>query len=181
MVQQQIIDGCKNGDRKAQRALYDRYSSVLFASCLKYAPSRQEAQDILQDSFITIFNKIRQFNDQGSFEGWCKRIAITTALQRYRTQKVYALEQEHQIEEVELTNEEEQSIELNDLLSMVQQLPDQYRMVFSLYALDGYSHKEIAQLMRISVGTSKSNLSRARLKLQEMIVQWRIANASDAS
>ncbi len=181
MGQEQLINGCKNGDRKAQRDLYDRYANTLFACCLKYAPSYQEAQDILQDSFITIFKKVGQYNHKGSFEGWCKRIAITTALQRYRSTAVYPLENNHQVEEVELTELEEQSIGLQDLLAMVQQLPDQYRMVFSMYVLDGYSHKEIAKMMKISTGTSKSNLSRARLKLQEMINSWRIANTSDAS
>ena len=86
-MQQQIIDGCKNGDRKAQRALYDQYSTSIFGCCLKYASNIEDAQDILQDSFITIYDKIDQFDHKGSFEGWCKRIAINTALQRYQGNK----------------------------------------------------------------------------------------------
>ncbi|KQC32295.1 RNA polymerase sigma-70 factor [Nonlabens sp. YIK11] len=180
MVQQQILEGCRKGDRKAQRALYDQYAASLYGCCLKYASNEQEAQDILQDSFITIFEKIQQFKNEGSLEGWCKRIAINTALQRYRGAKVYLLEDEQQlVEEVPVVEYMEQ-LGLEDLLAMVQQLPDRYRMVFSLYALDGFSHQEIAELMDIREGTSKSNLSRARVSLQQMIQAWRRKMNSDA-
>lgn len=180
MVQLQIIDGCKKGDRKAQRALYDQYAASLYGCCLKYAANVQEAQDVLQDSFITIYDKIDQYNHKGSFEGWCKRITINTALQRYRNNKVYVLEDDKNIvEELPVVDLIDQ-IELQELLDMIQQLPDKYRMVFSLYSLDGYSHKEIAALMKISEGTSKSNLSRARTNLQQMINEWRRKNIIDA-
>lgn len=178
---QQIIDGCKNGDRKAQRALYDQFSTSIFECCLKYASNIEDAQDILQDSFITIYDKINQFDHKGSFEGWCKRIAINTALQRYRETKVYQLETERNVVEEVPVVEHMEDVGLDNLLIMIQQLPDRYRMVFSMYSLDGYSHKEIAELMKISEGTSKSNLSRARNSLQQMIQAWRCDNQSDAS
>lgn len=181
MVLKELINECRKNNRKAQKELYDRFSSNLFASCLKYAPDDQEAQDILQDTFITIFNKIDQFKDEGSFEGWCRRIAVNTALQRYRKKKVFNLVHEDQIKDEEVQEEETDDIDLKNLLAMVQQLPDRYRMVFSMYVLDGYSHKEIARSMNITEGTSKSNLARARKHLKEMINTWRAHNNSNAS
>ena len=180
MVQQQLIQQCQNGDRKAQRELYDRYSAALFGCCLKYAPSYQEAQDVLQDSFITIFEKIGQFEDKGSFEGWCKRVTINTALQKYRGKKVYQLEDESKIVADVVEVEEPEDLGVDEMLGMIQQLPDRYRLVFSLYTLDGFNHREIAGLMDITEGTSKSNLARARKNLQQMIIKWRADNTSNA-
>ncbi|MBF4985351.1 sigma-70 family RNA polymerase sigma factor, partial [Nonlabens mediterrranea] len=150
MVLKELINECRKNNRKAQKEIYDRFSGNLFASCLKYAPNYEEAQDILQDSFIVIFSKIGQFKDDGSFEGWCRRIAVNTALQRYRKKRVFNLVNEDQIKEVEEEVEEIDDIDLNSLLNMVQQLPDRYRMVFSMYVLDGYSHKEISIILAIS-------------------------------
>ncbi|KEZ92514.1 RNA polymerase sigma factor [Nonlabens ulvanivorans] len=181
MVLKELINECKKHNRKAQKEIYDRFSGNLFASCLKYAPNYEEAQDVLQDTFIVIFNKIDQFKDDGSFEGWCRRIAVNTALQRYRKKKVFNLVNEDQIKDVQDEVEEIEDIDLNSLLNMVQQLPDRYRMVFSMYVLDGYSHKEIASMMEITEGTSKSNLARARQHLKEMINKWRINNNCNAS
>ncbi len=181
MVLNELINECRNNNRKAQRELYDRFSSNLFASCLKYAPNYEEAQDILQDTFIVIFKKIDQFKDDGSFEGWCRRIAVNTALQRYRKKKVFNLVNEDQIKDVEVEIEETDDVDLTSLLGMVQQLPERYRMVFSMYVLDGYSHREIANMMEITEGTSKSNLARARQHLKEMIIKWRENNNSNAS
>lgn len=181
MVPQELIQGCKSNDRKAQRALYDKYAASIYGCCLKYAPNEQEAQDILQDSFITIFEKIEQFKGKGSFEGWCKRIAINTALQRYRGAQVYKLEDTTNLQEELVEVDSIEDISIDELLRMIQQLPDRYRMVFSMYSLDGYNHKEIADLMNISEGTSKSNLSRARQSLQQTINAWRCSKNSDAS
>lgn len=182
MVLKELIDECKKDNRKAQKELYDRFSTSLFASCLKYAPNYQEAQDILQDAFITIFKKIQQFKDDGSFEGWCRRITVNTALQRYRKTKVFNLVNEDQIKDENMEEVEEiDDIDLNSLLAMVQQLPERYRMVFSMYVLDGYSHKEIASMMDITEGTSKSNLARARQHLKETITTWRAMHNSNAS
>jgi RNA polymerase sigma-70 factor (ECF subfamily) len=138
--------------------------------CLKYSKNYQDAEDTLQDSFLTIFNKIDQYNNKGSFEGWLKRITINTALQKYREksplQIVKEVTDEDEIEEINLENT---TFSLDVLLSFIQQLPDRYRLVFNLYVLDNYSHKEIAALLNISQGTSKSNLSRARKILKEQL------------
>ncbi len=158
----QLIKKCKKKNAVAQEQLYRLYSSKLFSICLKYSNDYSSAEDTLQDAFITIFEKIEQYKNKGSFEGWIKRVTINTALQRYRKQKVFEIVNEEQIEEeveVEIDNQE---ISLDYLLSIIQQLPDRYRLVFNLYILDGYSHKEIAEMLDISVGTSKSNLARAR-------------------
>lgn len=181
VVLKELIHECKNNNRKAQRELYDRLSAKLFASCLKYAPNYQEAQDILQDSFITIYNKIDQFKDKGSFEGWCRRITVNTALMKYRGTKVVDLVNEGQIKDEAIAVEESDDVDLNTMLAMIQQLPDRYRMVFSMYVLDDYSHKEIASMMNITEGTSKSNLARARQHLKIAIMQWREENNSSAS
>jgi RNA polymerase sigma-70 factor (ECF subfamily) len=148
---------------------------------LKYASSNEDAQDILQDAFITIFKKIHQFNHNGSFEGWCRRIVINTALAKYRSNKIKTVDEDRiRNLEVDVEVDEVEDISLKELLSLIQELPDRYRLVFSLYTLDGYSHQEIAEVMKINVGTSKSNLSRARVILQDRINIWREVNKSNA-
>ncbi len=164
----QLIKKCKKKNVKAQEQLYKLYSSKLFSICLKYANDYSSAEDTLQDAFITIFDKINQYKNQGSFEGWVKRITINTALQKFRKQKVFDIINEEQIEEVDVVIDEE-DISLDYLLKIIQQLPDRYRLVFNLYVLDGYSHKEVAEMLEISIGTSKSNLARARNILKQKI------------
>lgn len=173
---EQLIKKCKKQDLKSQEQLYRLFSKKLFGVCLKYSRNYQEAEDNLQDAFIVIFNKIGQYKNKGSFEGWMKRIVINTALQRYRKQQVFSIINEDQIENHEVEIEENQ-FELNYLLKIIQELPDRYRMVFNLYVLDGFSHKEIADFMEISVGTSKSNLARARDILKRKIEQQKDDNA----
>jgi RNA polymerase sigma factor (sigma-70 family) len=163
-----LIKKCKNRDVKSQSEIYHLFAGKLFALCLKYSKTREEAEDNLQEAFITIFKKIDQFKSKGSFEGWMKRIVINTALQTYRQKNILNLVEENYPEEVEIEiNEEDISLEF--LLKIIQELPERYRMVFNLYVLDGYSHKEISCLLGIAEGTSKSNLSRARLILKEKI------------
>lgn len=164
----QLIKQCKKQDPKAQEQLYRLYNGKLFSVCLKYSNDYAAAEDTLQDAFITIFEKIKQFKSQGSLEGWMKRITINTALQKFRKQKVFEIVNEEQIEEVSVVVDEEE-VSLDYLLAIIQQLPDRYRLVFNLYVLDGYSHKEIAEMLEISTGTSKSNLARARNILKEKI------------
>ncbi len=137
--------------------------------CLKYSKNYEDAQDTLQDSFITIFKKIKQYDHKGSFEGWMKRITINTALQKYRQKSPLQLVKEEAIEEVEDVYYDESEVSVDFLLACIQELPDRYRLVFNLYVLDKFSHKEIAQMLEISEGTSKSNLSRARLLLKQKI------------
>lgn len=168
MSLQKLINKCKENDRNAQSEIYQLYAGKLFALCLKYSRNYQEAQDNLQNGFITIFNKIDQYDFKGSFEGWIKRIIINTALQTYRQKNVLNLVTEEIPEEVEIEIDEEE-VSLEYLLKLIQELPNKYRLVFNLYVLDDYSHKEIAEMLGISEGTSKSNLSRARVILRNKI------------
>lgn len=172
MSLEQLIERCKKNDAQAQSQLYKLYASKLFSICLKYSRNYAEAEDNLQDAYITIFKKIEQFKSQGSFEGWMKRITINTALQRYRSAGVFDIINEDQIEDVTVEVDDD-TINIDYLLGIIQELPDRYRLVFNLYALDDYSHKEIASLLDISTGTSKSNLARARMILKDKIEQYK--------
>jgi len=175
----QLIENCKIENTQAQSELYKLYSNKLFALCLKYSRNRAEAEDNLQDAFLTIFDKIGQYKNKGSFEGWIKRITINTVLQRYRNEKVFDIVNENQIEDAEVEIDED-SVSLDYLLKIIQELPDRYRLVFNLYVLDGYSHKEIAKMLNISVGTSKSNLARARIILKQTIESNTIIHRSQS-
>lgn len=167
-----LIEKCKSNDTKAQGELYKLFSSKLFSTCLKYSRSYAEAEDNLQDAFLTIFNKIEQYKNKGSFEGWLKRIAVNTVLQRYRNDKVFDIINENIADDVEIEIEDG-TISIDYLLNIIQQLPDRYRLVFNMYVLDGYSHKEIADMLNIKIGTSKSNLARARQILKQTIQNHR--------
>ena len=165
----QLIQKCKEKNVKAQSELYHLFSGKLFSICLKYSRNYAEAEDNLQDAFVTIFNKIGQYKEKGSFEGWLKRVTINTALQRYRADKgVLNLVNEDFADEEEVLVDTD-SIPIDYLLKIIQELPDRYRLVFNLYVLDDFSHQEIADMLKISVGTSKSNLSRAKQLLKEQI------------
>jgi RNA polymerase sigma-70 factor (ECF subfamily) len=175
----QLIERCKHNDAQAQSQLYKRYASKLFSVCLKYSRNYVEAQDNLQDAYLTIFKKIGQFKSQGSLEGWMKRITINTALQRYRSAGVFDIINEDQIEDV-YVDVEDDDMSIDYLLNIIQELPDRYRLVFNLYALDDYSHKEIAEMLTISTGTSKSNLARARTILKEKIKHYKASHNSQS-
>jgi len=176
---EQLINNCKKNDTKAQSQLYKLYSSKLFSLCLKYSRNYAEAEDNLQDSFVTIFNKVSQYNNKGSFEGWLKRVTINTALQRYRNKGVFNIVNEENIEDVTVEVEDD-DISIDYLLNIIQELPDRYRLVFNLYVLDGYSHKEVAEMLKITTGTSKSNLARGRLILKEKIEQYKASQNSQS-
>ena len=168
----QLIENCKINDTKAQGELYKLFSSKLFSVCLKYSRNYAEAEDNLQDAFLTIFDKIEQYKNKGSFEGWLKRITVNTVLQRYRSEKVFDIINENTIVDVELEVDED-NISITYLLQIIQELPDRYRLVFNLFVLDGYSHKDIADMLDINVGTSKSNLARARQTLKKTIENYK--------
>ena len=166
---EQLIHDCQNNSIKAQEQLYRLFASKLFSVCLKYSRNYADAEDNLQDGFLIIFKKIGQYQFKGSFEGWAKRVMINNVLQKYRTEGVVELVNENIPDEEESIEVEDESVSMEFLLSIIQQLPDRYRMVFNLYVTDGYSHKEIAEMLDITVGTSKSNLARARIILKEKI------------
>lgn len=173
MTLNELIKKCKKQDSEAQGALYKQFSGTLFAICLRYSPNYAEAQDSLQDAFITIFKKIEQFKDLGSFEGWMKRVTVNTVLQKYRKQKVFDIIGEDQLEDIDSeVDDESENIPLDYLLRIIQELPDRYRLIFSMYVMDGYQHKEIAEMVGINEGTSKSNLARARIILKAKVEEY---------
>lgn len=161
----ELIKQCANNDHKAQKEIYQLFAGKLFSICLKYSKNKQEAQDNFQDGFIVIFDKIGQFNFKGSFEGWLKRVMINTVLLKYRKKNVLNIVTEDIPDEV-IVEVDDDEISLDFLLNLINELPDRYRLVFNLYALDGYSHKEISEMLMIAEGTSKSNLARARTILK---------------
>ena len=168
----QLIENCKINDTQAQSELYKLFSSKLFSISLKYSRNYAEAEDNLQDAFLTIFKKIEQYKYKGSFEGWLKRITVNTVLQRYRSEKVFDIVNEDITEDVAIEIDED-DISIDYLLQIIQELPDRYRLVFNLYVLDGYSHKDIADMLDITIGTSKSNLARARQILKTTIEDYK--------
>ena len=168
----QIREGCAKGDRKFQQMLYDMFSAKMFGVCLRYANEYNSAQDLLQEGFVKVFKNIDKFRGEGSFEGWVRRIFVNTAIEHYRKQvNMYAL---HESETNYYENYEDNALETlkqEDILKMIQKLSSGYRTVFNLYVVEGYSHKEIGEMIGISEGTSKSQLARARYLLQKMIMQ----------
>lgn len=167
-----IIKGCLAGDRRDQELLYRRHASKLYAVCLQYSGNAEEARDILQDGFIKIFENLDYYKHEGSFEGWMRRIVVNTALEKFRSRhNLYRVDDIDQIDEpdAEPDNQDYAGLEANDLLGIIMELPPKYRIVFNLYAIEGYSHKEISKMVQISEGTSKSNLSRARAILQRRV------------
>ena len=166
-----IIKGCKKGERRSQEMLYQHYSGKMYAVCLYYAGNKPEAEDFLHNGFIKVFENIKQYKKKGVFDAWMRKIFMHTALEKYRLKKQllisYAKEDVQMLE----SNQEDalSKISAADLTVLIQQLSPAYRMVFNLYAIEGYSHKEVANLLGISEGTSKSNLSRARAVLQKQV------------
>ena len=145
----------------------------MFGLCLQYADNYDDACDIMQEGFIKVYGKLDQFKGKGSFEGWIRRIMINTAFERYRSQlHLYPLTDNVMSKDDMLYEEVFERLSANDLIKLVHELPPRYRMVFNLYAIEGYSHKEIAEMMGITTGTTKSNLSRARNILQQKVKQY---------
>jgi len=167
------ILGCQEGDPAAQREMYDMFKTKMFGICLRYAGNYHDAEDILQEGFMKVFEKIHQFGFKGAFEGWMRRIMVNTALEKYRVHF-----QSVSIQETTLESDASEEIDpssnigAKELMSFIQDLTPKYRLVFNLYALEGYSHKEIGEMLHITEGTSKSNLSRARVILQEKVNKY---------
>ena len=168
-----LIVQCKKKDRNSQEKLYRLFSGKFFSLCLKYSSNYEQAKDNLQEGFINIFENISQYNGKGSFEGWMTKIIINTSLREYQNKIVFSeyrenlSRQSHEVES-ELDIDEE-AIPVDFLIRIVDELPEQYGLVFNLYVFEEFSHQEIAEMLKISVGTSKSNLARARQKLKEKI------------
>jgi RNA polymerase sigma factor (sigma-70 family) len=168
----QIIQGCLLGDRKCQKNLFDRFSGKMLAVCMRYARHRMEAEDLLQDGFIRVFTRLEQYKFEGPFEQWIRVIMINNAIKKFHKKshqnEIYMSEQMP-----EEAIEADAVAQLNEveLLQMIDALPDGYRMVFNLYAIEGYNHKEIGGLLGIEESTSRSQLAKARKVLKEKILK----------
>ncbi len=171
MSENDLIKGCLRENRHCQAEVFQRYAGKMLSVCLRYARHRMEAEDILQDAFIKVFDNIAQFQSNGSFEGWIRRIVINTALKKYQ-QKSFKDETIGIDEGYELVLEPSVYADLHEeeLLNLIAQLPDGYRLVFNLYAIEGYSHHEIADMLGIEESTSRTQLLKARRILQQRIV-----------
>lgn len=167
----QLIESCKKGNRAAQKILYDRLAPRMFPVCIRYIGDRTAAEDILQDGFITLFTRLDSYKGEGSFEGWARRIFVTTALMSLR--KKDALKMSDELEAIRGmkadTTSQTQNVGYKELMKLVMSLPPGFRTVFNMYAIEGYSHKEIAEMLGISETTSRTQFSRARVWLQNKI------------
>ena len=165
-----IIKGCKSGKLRSQEQLFKLFSKKLFGVCMLYTKDRSSAEDILQDSFVKIFQHIKQYEGRGVFEGWLRRIVVNTALERFRREvHLYPVAEVREVREEFSYDDIVSQISSQELMALIQELSPQYKMVFCLYGIEGYSHKEIAEKLGINEGTSKSNLSRARDILQAKV------------
>ena len=166
-----LIESCIKGDRAAQKVIYDRLAPRMFPVCIRYVGERELAEDVLQDGFVTLFTRLDSYKGEGSFEGWARKIFVTTALMELRRKD--ALKMSEDLETVRGMKAEAttqlQNIGYKDLMKLITQLPPGFRTVFNMYAIEGYSHKEIGDILGISETTSRTQLSRARLWLQNKI------------
>jgi RNA polymerase sigma factor (sigma-70 family) len=170
-VETQLISDCQKGDRNAQKQLYELYSGKMMGVCLRYCKDKETAKDLLHDGFLKVFTHLDSFEGKGSFEGWIRRIMVNTALEylRKQSEEGYNLDIE---EAFTLTNGEIGALEkmqAEELIRIIQKLPDTYRMTFNLFVVEGYSHKEISEMMNITESSSRVYLTRARQLLQSML------------
>lgn len=173
----QLIEGCKNESRVSQQEVFSKMYGVLLGICMRYARDRDEAEDILQTGFIKVFKGIDNYKGDGSFEGWIKRIVVNTAIDNYRRKKVRPVTTDSELvdrsSETLVEGEEDESVynlvPVQEVMDAIQQLSPAYQTVFNLYVMEGYNHNEIAEMLDISVGTSKSNLSKARQNLKRIL------------
>lgn len=173
MSEEEMIKGCLKNNPLAQRTLYNKLGPKMMGVCLRYMMNMEEAQDVLQDGFVKVFEKLGAYSGTGSFEGWVRRIFVNTALDAIRKNK--NLKYQTQIDDVAFALKSNEyifeSLVAEDLMKVLQQLPLGYKTVFNLYAIEGYSHKEIAEKMNVTVSTSKSQFSRAKAMLRELITE----------
>ena len=167
-----LISECISGNRLSQHKFYNKFSPILFGISLRYAKNRTDAEDILQESFIKIFKYLKDFRSEGSIEGWMRRIIVTTSYNFYKRKNLISNDVEPEHVNISLPGDHEivSNLSHEELLKIIQRLPNGYRMVFNLNTFEGYSHKEIGDKMNISVNTSKSQLSRAKSSLQKTIL-----------
>ncbi len=171
MEEKKLVEACQQNKAGAFRELYDRYGGVLYGICLRYAGNEPEAQDILQEALIKIFNKVGSFRSEGSFEGWLKRLVANTAINHlkksYRVNELGSTDDVVEFESNDISALDQLSVE--ELIDLINLLPEGYRLVFNMYVLEGYDHREIAKHLNISESTSRSQLVKAKRKLQESL------------
>jgi RNA polymerase sigma factor (sigma-70 family) len=169
-----LIKGCIAGDRRMQEELYRRFAPKMYAVCLRYANNADDAQDLLQEGFIKVYRNLHRFRAEGSFEGWIRRVFVNTSIEHFRKKSTKLAmvtdKEENTIEDADITALHK--LAEKDIINIIQELSPGYRTVFNLYVVEGYSHKEIGELMGISEGTSKSQLARAKGVLQKKISQY---------
>ena len=182
VISSELIDGCLKGNRKCQQQVYQRLYGKMMSVCMRYAKNREEAQDLLQEGFLKVFTKIKYYNGEGSFEGWVRRIIVNTAIDFYRKNKNisftvnsdYVEDLKEQESEEEEEGEKFGGLKADDVIRALQDLSPAYRAVFNLYVLEGLTHQEIADQLGISVGTSKSNLAKAKMNLRKMFAKKKV-------
>lgn len=177
----ELIAGCRRNLREAQYKLYNILSAKMFSVCLRYAKNREAAEDLLQEGFVKVFTNIDKFRGDGSFEGWVRRIMVNTAVEHYRkSTKMYPMVNVDDVNKNITWEDSGDDLQLEDLMNMINKLSPGYRTIFNLYVVEGYSHREIGELLEISEGTSKSQLSRARYLLMDMVKKSEIVKRSAA-
>ena len=177
MNEEQLVNKCLEKDVLAQKQLFEFYSKRMMGVCLRYSKDMDEAKDVLQMGFIKIFEKLEMYNHKGSLEGWIRKIIVNTALDNIRKNKKLMNNVEIEKVDYQLHNYNENAIDVlsaQDLLKVIQSMPTGFRTVFNMYAIEGYSHKEIAEELNVSVSTSKSQFSRARVYLQKILIKEEI-------
>jgi len=181
MTEESLIKKCASGNSLAQKTFYEKFAGKMMGVCLRYAKDYDEAQDIMQDAFIKIFGKLAEYEKKGSLEGWVRRIVVNTALDSYRKNKKH--QQNVAVDSVDYLLENKtfiiEKLNANDLLAVIKTIPAGYQMVFNLFAIEGYSHKEIAEKLNITESTSKSQYSRARKLLREILVKINIVEEGE--
>ncbi|MFV0143101.1 MULTISPECIES: sigma-70 family RNA polymerase sigma factor [Empedobacter] len=169
MDEKQLIKACINNDSKAQRMLYEKYDARFFAVCKRYFTDIQQAEDALVKGFLKIFQNLENYSFEGSFEGWMRRIMINECLMELRKNKIFHLNVDDYSSSISSNQEASQQIEEDDVMKLLDYLPEGCRLVFTLYVIEGYKHKEIAESLGITEGTSKSQLNLAKTKLKDML------------
>jgi RNA polymerase sigma factor (sigma-70 family) len=181
MTEEQLVKACISGNASAQKEFYDLFAKKMMGVCLRYTNNYEEAQDVLQDGFIKVFNKLSKFVNKGSLEGWVRRIMVNTALDHYRKNKKFQKDVEIDAVSFKLEKQEYivESINAQDLLKIIQTIPEGYRVVFNLFAIEGYSHKEIAEQLGVTESTSKSQFSRAKKMLRNILIERNIVTEGE--
>ena len=181
MTDEQLVKECVSGNPIAQKKFYDLFAKKMMGVCLRYMNNEEEAQDVLQDGFIKIFSKLHDCESKGSLEGWVRRIMVNTALDQYRKNKKHQNDVDVDVVGYKLEKNDFiiESITAGDLLKIIQAIPEGYRVVFNLFAIEGYSHKEIAERLGVTESTSKSQYSRAKSLLRKLMVENKIVEENE--